>query len=262
MTHPERGGGHMALSRGEHSHVIDKSYGLSQRLEVEAGDSAMFTLVFVFVALLCFSVSYQQAEFQVCHLCADNLQNGTAVGNFCTSLPGEVEGRCCWRKEADRATIVGLDLSNCSLRHIEDLQEASTAIMIDLSANPVTNISDSVFQGFIELHYLILPLTLQCPGGNASWEKVVSNGSVCLCEGQKNACYQAGNMSWNCPENSLCAPDGPGSFQCSCVGEFHGYKCLREGWFPTFPVFSILGVSTFLMSVLLWYTQRRKAKSI
>lgn len=32
----------------------------------------------------------------------------------------------------------------------------------------------------------------------------------------------------NCPENSLCAPYGPGFFECSCVENFHGYKCLRE----------------------------------
>uniref|UniRef100_A0A8C9SPS3 All-trans retinoic acid-induced differentiation factor n=1 Tax=Scleropages formosus TaxID=113540 RepID=A0A8C9SPS3_SCLFO len=188
----------------------------------------MFTFVTLCITSLLFGSSYQQMEFQVCHLCVGSLQNGTAVGYFCASLSGRVEGRCCWRQQGERASIVGLDLSNCSLRHIEDLQEASTAVMIDLSSNPVINISDSVFQGFIELHYLRLPSTLQCPGGNASWEKVTSDGVVCLCEEQKDACHQDGNMSWNCPENSLCAPDGPGFTQCSCTGEYHGYKCLRE----------------------------------
>lgn len=32
----------------------------------------------------------------------------------------------------------------------------------------------------------------------------------------------------NCPEKSLCAPYGPGFFECSCIGNYHGYKCLRE----------------------------------
>lgn len=32
----------------------------------------------------------------------------------------------------------------------------------------------------------------------------------------------------NCPENSLCAPYGPGFFECNCIGNYYGYKCLRE----------------------------------
>lgn len=32
----------------------------------------------------------------------------------------------------------------------------------------------------------------------------------------------------DCPENSLCSPYGPGFFECSCIGNYHGYKCLRE----------------------------------
>lgn len=32
---------------------------------------------------------------QVCHVCEGTLQNGTAVGNFCSVSSGQAEGRCC-----------------------------------------------------------------------------------------------------------------------------------------------------------------------
>ncbi|TKS76422.1 All-trans retinoic acid-induced differentiation factor [Collichthys lucidus] len=108
----------------------------------------------------------------------------------------------------------------------------------------------------------ILPQDIVCPGGNSSWEKVEVNGTNRICEGQKDMCNQTGQLSINCPENSLCAPYGPGFFECSCADNYHGYKCLREGEFPTLQVFGPLGGCTFVITLLLWVTQRRKAKSL
>lgn len=80
-----------------------------------------------------------------------------------------------------------------------------------------------------------------------------------ICEGQKNVCNQTVQMrklsinldlslenvfgctsgtlfvssAWNCPENSFCSPYGPGFFECSCLHNFHGYKCMRQVRFPT-----------------------------
>ncbi|KAI1897200.1 hypothetical protein AGOR_G00080770 [Albula goreensis] len=219
--------------------------------------------VMVLVILDCFNTSFQRAVFQVCTLCKGTLQNGTVVGDFCTSSKGRVEGRCCLGNETqDIDSITGLDLSNCSLRQVEDLTEAATAKIVDLSENPIINMSETLFQGFTQLQYLQLPARLACPGGNASWEKMEIKEGVCLCEGQRNTCDQAGHMSWDCPLNSLCAPNGPGFFQCSCVDSHHGYKCLREGQFPLAEVLGILGGATVLVSALLWITQRRKAKSV
>ncbi|XP_042339239.1 all-trans retinoic acid-induced differentiation factor-like, partial [Plectropomus leopardus] len=155
-----------------------------------------------------------------------------------------------------------LDLSNCSLTHLEDLQGASAALIIDLSLNSITNISDTAFQGFTELNYMILPQDIDCPGGNTSWKKVEVKAGNRLCEGQRDMCNQTGQLSLNCPENSLCAPYGPGFFECSCAGNYHGYKCLREGEFPALQVFGPLGASTVVISFVLWFTQRRKAKSL
>ncbi|XP_044024003.1 all-trans retinoic acid-induced differentiation factor [Siniperca chuatsi] len=226
---------------------------------MKAGCSQLKPVVLILIFNLCFYDSHQLTELQVCELCSGTVLNGTAVGRFCSSSVGRIDGRCCLR---DDNTIIGLDLSNCSLTDVEDLQGASTSLMIDLSLNPIVNISDTAFQGFMELNYMILPQDIVCPGGNASWEKVEVKEGNCLCEGQKDMCNQSGQLSINCPENSLCAPYGPGFFECSCADNYHGYKCLREGEFPALQVFGPLGASMVVISFLLWVTQRRKAKSL
>eukprot|EP00064_Thunnus_orientalis_P017487 superscaffoldBa00003726_g17570 len=148
------------------------------------------------------------AEPLICKLCTGTVLNNTEVGQFCSSSAGRIEGRCCLRNDntSDPEHIIG-----------------------DLSLNSIVNISDLVFQGFIELHYVILPADI---------------------------------VSINCPENSLCGPYGPGFFECSCADNYHGYKCLREGEFPLLQVFGPLGASTVVISVLLWVTQRRKVKPL
>ncbi|EGV95868.1 Transcription factor 23 [Cricetulus griseus] len=64
-----------------------------------------------------------------------------------------------------------------------------------------------------------------------------------------------------CPENGSCAPEGPGLLQCVCADGFHGYKCMRQGSFSLLMFFGILGSTTLAISILLWGTQRRKAKA-
>ncbi|XP_074484153.1 all-trans retinoic acid-induced differentiation factor [Sebastes fasciatus] len=233
-------------------------------MKMRAGSSQLTLEVLVLIFNLCFYASYQLTELQVCELCSGTVLNGTAVGRFCFLSAGRIDGRCCLRNEniSDPEHIIGLDLSNCSLTHVEDLQGASTALMIDLSLNPIVNISDTAFQGFTDLNYLILPQDMVCPGGNTSWEKVEVKDGNRLCEGQKDMCNQTGQLSMNCPENSLCAPYGPSFFECSCAVNYHGYKCLREGEFPLLQVFVPLGAFTVVMAILLWVTQRRKAKSL
>ncbi|XP_053301897.1 all-trans retinoic acid-induced differentiation factor [Pleuronectes platessa] len=222
--------------------------------------SALLTLIFT----ACLYAGGERTEPQVCSLCSGSVLNGTSVGEFCSSSAGRTLGRCCLRPDNTTGPerIIGLDLSNCSLTHVEDLHEASTAVIIDLSHNPIVNLSDTAFQGFIELNYLILPGDVDCPAGNTSWSKVELKEGNRLCEGQTNMCNQTGQLSMNCPENSLCAPYGPGFFECSCADDFHGYKCLREGEFPALQVFGPLGASAVVISFLLWVTQRRKVKPL
>ncbi|XP_067429116.1 all-trans retinoic acid-induced differentiation factor [Thunnus thynnus] len=233
-------------------------------MKMKAGGYQLKPALLILILNLCFYASYQLTELQICKLCTGTVLNNTEVGQFCSSSAGRIEGRCCLRNDntSDPEHIIGLDLSNCSLTHVDDLQEASTAVMIDLSLNSIVNISDLVFQGFIELHYVILPADIVCPGGNTSWEKEDVKKGNRFCEGQKNMCNQTGQLSINCPENSLCGPYGPGFFECSCADNYHGYKCLREGEFPLLQVFGPLGASTVVISVLLWVTQRRKVKPL
>ncbi|XP_034554878.1 all-trans retinoic acid-induced differentiation factor isoform X1 [Notolabrus celidotus] len=232
-------------------------------MKMKAGCSQLKPVVLILIFSLCFYESFQQTEPQVCELCGGSVLNvsGT-VGQFCASA-GRIQGRCCLGNNTSGPEhIIGLDLSNCSLTQVEDLQNASKALIIDLSLNPMVNISDAVFQGFIQLNQLILPPVISCPGGNASWEKVEAKEGNRVCEGQRDLCNQTGQLSIECPENSLCGPNGPGFFECSCADKYHGYKCLREGEFPSLQVFVPLGASTVVLSLVLWVTQRRKVKPL
>ncbi|KAF1654193.1 All-trans retinoic acid-induced differentiation factor, partial [Aptenodytes patagonicus] len=131
----------------------------------------------------------------------------------------------------------------------------------DLTENPLTTFPNSSFLGFTHLQHLAVPLALECPGGSSAWEEVTTSGSSRLCQGQRNPCNGSGELAWLCPENAACAPDGPGLVQCLCNSPFHGYKCLREGTFPVLLFCGILGAVTLALSLLLWGTQRRKAKT-
>ncbi|NXN06403.1 ARAID factor, partial [Indicator maculatus] len=154
-----------------------------------------------------------------------------------------------------------LDLSNCSLSSLpRGLDEATTTVVLDLTKNPLTLLPNSSFLGFTQLQTLVVPLALKCPGGNSAWEEVTMNGSSRFCQGQRNHCNSSEELAWLCPEDAACAPDGPGLVQCLCKSPFHGYKCLREGTFPMLLFCGILGAVTLSLSLLLWGTQRRKAK--
>ncbi|XP_068614552.1 all-trans retinoic acid-induced differentiation factor-like [Brachionichthys hirsutus] len=220
--------------------------------------------VLVLIISFCFNTSHQLTEQQVCELCSGTVLNDTAVGRLCSTSAGRIDRRCCLKSDnkSDPERIIGLDLSNCTLTDVKDLSGASTASMIDLSLNPLVNISDAIFQGFVELNYLILPQDLLCLGGNTSWEKVEVKDGNRICKGQINMCNQTGQLSVTCPENSLCGRYGPGFFECSCADNYHGYKCLREGEFPSLNVFASLGAATVVLTFLLWITQRRKVKPL
>uniref|UniRef100_A0A803KEF1 EGF-like domain-containing protein n=1 Tax=Xenopus tropicalis TaxID=8364 RepID=A0A803KEF1_XENTR len=140
-----------------------------------------------------------------------------------------------------------LDLWNCSLAQLDPtLHLTQAAVVLDLSSNPLRDLPSEFFRGLLGLQYVALPAELSCPGG--------------VCQDQRSSCNSTSEWVL-CPENSVCAPDGPGYMQCVCAPGFHGYKCLRESTFPILMFFGILGLVTACLSVLLWCTQRRKVKS-
>uniref|UniRef100_A0A3B5AHG0 All-trans retinoic acid induced differentiation factor n=1 Tax=Stegastes partitus TaxID=144197 RepID=A0A3B5AHG0_9TELE len=206
----------------------------------------------ILVFNLCFNASYQLAELQVCRMCPGTVLNGTAVGQFCSESDFNVAFR----------TVGNIEITFKAKSNTEYILPNKCFCCRDLSLNPIVNMTDTAFEGFSKLNYMILPQDTSCPGGNTSWEKVEVREGNRFCQGQKNMCNQTEHMSVDCPENSLCAPYGPGFFECSCADQHHGYKCLREGEFPALQVFGPLAASTVVISFLLWVTQRRKAKSL
>uniref|UniRef100_A0ABI7X974 EGF-like domain-containing protein n=1 Tax=Felis catus TaxID=9685 RepID=A0ABI7X974_FELCA len=157
--------------------------------------------------------------------------------------------------------IPGLDLQNCSLKDPgPNFPQAHTAVIIDLQANPLEDDLANIFRGFTQLQTLILPQDVSCPGGINAWNTVTFYMNNQTCQGQRNLCNSTGDQEM-CPENGSCVPDGPGLLQCVCADGFHGYKCMRQGSFSLLMFFGILGSTTLSVSILLWGTQRRKAKA-
>ncbi|KAM9155778.1 all-trans retinoic acid-induced differentiation factor [Pangshura tecta] len=199
----------------------------------------------------------------VCGCCPGPVRSSSSVASYCAARPAlELQGRCCLSGEPEPGVILGLDLSDCSLTFLcAGFPDASTAVVIDLTENPLGNIPNTSFQGFTRLQSITLPRALECPGGNMAWDLSTAHGDSRTCQGQRSLCNSSGELAWLCPENSRCSPDGPGLVQCLCSGSYHGYKCLREGTFPLLLFYGTLGAVTTTLSLLAWGSQRRKAKA-
>lgn len=209
--------------------------------------------------LLTLGVESALALPQVCTQCPGSVQNLSKVALYCKESPIlTVQARCCMDQ---KGTILGLDLQNCSLKDPgPNFAQAYTAVVIDLHTNPLVGDLGNTFRGFTQLETLLLPQAVNCPGGRNAWEHVNSYVNYKICQGQKNLCNNTGEPEM-CPENGSCLPDGPGLSQCICTDGSHGYKCMRQGSFPVLMFFGILGSITLSISLLLWGTQRRKAKT-
>ncbi|XP_003472917.3 all-trans retinoic acid-induced differentiation factor [Cavia porcellus] len=209
--------------------------------------------------LLALCVERGLALPEVCTQCPGSVQNLSQVALYCNNSSNlTLQARCCtnWK-----GTILGLDLHNCSLEDPgPNFTQAYTAVVIDLQTNPLKGDLGNTFRGFTQLDTLVLPRAVKCPGGHNAWENVSFSTSNRICQGQKNLCNSTGEPEM-CPENGSCLPDGPGLSQCICTDGFHGYKCMRQGSFPLLVFFGILGSTTLSISLLLWGTQRRKAKT-
>nr|XP_008252844.1 all-trans retinoic acid-induced differentiation factor isoform X3 [Oryctolagus cuniculus] len=209
--------------------------------------------------LLALGVERAVALPEICSQCPGGVHNVSAVAVYCEQTPGlTLRARCCL---GPTGAIVGLDLQNCSLKQPgPNFPQAHSAVIIELQTNPLQGDLTDTFRGFTQLQTLVLPHDVSCPGGISAWDTVTSYADNQTCQGQKNLCNSTGDPEM-CPENGSCAPDGPGFLQCVCADGFHGYKCMRQGSFSLLMFFGILGSTTLSISVLLWGTQRRKAKT-
>ncbi|XP_006880656.1 PREDICTED: all-trans retinoic acid-induced differentiation factor [Elephantulus edwardii] len=196
---------------------------------------------------------------EICIQCPGTVQNLSEVALFCQQTPKLIlSARCCLNQ---KGTILGLDLQNCSLKDPgPNFPQANTAIVIDLQANLLKDDLVNTFRGFTQLQTLVLPQDVNCPGGISTWNTITTYINNQTCQGQRNLCNSTGDAEM-CPENGSCVPDGPGLWQCLCADGFHGYKCMRQGSFSLIMFFGILGSTTLSISLLLWGTQRRKAKA-
>ncbi|XP_006835263.1 PREDICTED: all-trans retinoic acid-induced differentiation factor [Chrysochloris asiatica] len=222
--------------------------------------SSPWSLVLCVAALLlALGVEGALALPEICFQCSGNVQNLSEVALFCKQTPKlMLHARCCLNQ---KGTILGLDLQNCSLKDPgPHFPQAHTAIIIDLQANPLKDDLVNTFRGFTQLQTLVLPQDVNCPGGISAWNTVTTFIDKQTCQGQRNLCNHTGDPEM-CPEHGSCAPDGPGFWQCLCADGFHGYKCMRQGSFSLIVFFGILGSTTLSISILLWGTQRRKAKA-
>nr|XP_048292536.1 all-trans retinoic acid-induced differentiation factor [Myodes glareolus] len=223
----------------------------------EPGSSAS-SIPWVATLLLAVGVERALALPEICTQCPGGVQNTSRVAVYCENTSESMQARCCLNQ---KGTILGLDLQNCSLKDPgPNFFHASTAVIIDLQANPLKEDLTDTFRGFTQLQTLILPPDVTCPGGINAWESITSFMDKQICQGQKDFCNSTGSPEM-CPENGSCAPEGPGLSQCICADGFHGYKCMRQGSFSLLMFFGILGSTTLAISVLLWGTQRRKAKA-
>ncbi|XP_063806743.1 all-trans retinoic acid-induced differentiation factor, partial [Pseudophryne corroboree] len=167
---------------------------------------------------------------QVCLSCPGELRNTSEVSRHCSLTPGaRILGRCCVTDHAQSHVIIGLDLWNCSLSHLDPgVRLTAAAAVIDISQNPLQELPPDFFQGLTGLEYIALPVNISCPGGEGAWESATVTAGAQICQQQRDACNTTGGQALLCPENSLCAPDGPGYTQCVCASGFMGYKCLRQ----------------------------------
>ncbi|XP_074919632.1 all-trans retinoic acid-induced differentiation factor isoform X1 [Chelonoidis abingdonii] len=146
----------------------------------------------------------------LCSCCPGPVRNGSSVASYCAARPAlELQGRCCLSREPEPepGVIVGLDLGNCSLLSLcAGFPDASTAVVIDLTENPLENIPNASFQGFTRLQSISLPRALECPGGSMAWDLNTTHGDSRTCQGQRNLCNSSGELGHLSPTALLWDP--------------------------------------------------------
>ena len=215
---------------------------------------SLFVLFSLFIGLSCLNCS---RKFDPCKGRATISQ---PIIDFCTEVNGTLTFRCCLLEAP--LTILAIDMINMSLTevpNIADFQNINISV-IDLRLNPNLKPSSDDFLKLTTLESLYVPDTFPCPGGNRVWEynnsTVDLNGT--LCNKQKDFCF---NRTDVCViKDSDCHVNGPDHHLCLCKEGYHGYKCLRQGSFPTAIFLGATFAVTVLSSGFLYWTQRRHVR--
>jgi len=193
----------------------------------------------------------QPTGISACSSCKGSI-NGTTIWSICENDPQlQVKDRCC----INGTNVIGIDLHNCNLSETEvvsAIKNLTNLEYLSLEENPINHITVEDLKDKVYLNYLSLPAHVPCPGGSHLWQNITQLSNETVCADLINPCN-----SFSCPDNSHCVQFTLNSTQCLCDDGFHGYKCMKEGHFPVGAFIPGLAVPTVLLSVFLYFTQRR-----
>lgn len=213
----------------------------------------------IILSIFCISINFIYSFELEATLCfGENLTHSEPVADFCKDH-GIMLYRCC-RSLEDNTTFIAINLIDANLTGFPNFAQYSNwnLSVIDLRLNPdLTALNDSDFLGFLVLDELILPEDLSCPGGERAWEQIdnVTNPSGIRCLHPKDICVNSKDVC--VASGSMCVANGLFQFLCKCKPNYHGYKCLRHGQFPSGAFYgSTIGL-TIVVSIFLYWTQRR-----
>uniref|UniRef100_A0A5K3EJP5 EGF-like domain-containing protein n=1 Tax=Mesocestoides corti TaxID=53468 RepID=A0A5K3EJP5_MESCO len=194
--------------------------------------------IFLFVFLLCPAFSSSSTLFE----------------KDCSRFGGRVLKHQCVLSSHLNETIIGIDLSNSNLSRLPDSVYSKDLLFLYIFGNPEMKPLESLCS-CTSLTRLLLDSAAKCPGGHYSWNSTDSllNGTIRVCENQLDFC-RTSSRDLSCPSNSACVFNGPGCFNCLCLSDYFGFRCLSHGTFPTIIfVLSTLGVMIVICGLLLLY---------
>ena len=207
-------------------------------------------------------LSVVRGKSEPTELCAGGTATSVLVLDYCLSRNGSIEHRCCF--SSNSTNIVAIDLTDLNLARVPDFTpfvNLQTLTLIDLRSNPQLKASANLdFVALRSLDDLLLPDNFDCPGGQRTWQVMqnISNPAGNRCLHQKDVCS---NRTDICPgSNSLCMPNGPTHVLCLCRSGYYGYKCLRDGTFPSAIFVASTLVITLAGILFFYWTQRRHVK--
>ncbi|KAK0045496.1 all-trans retinoic acid-induced differentiation factor-like isoform X1 [Biomphalaria pfeifferi] len=218
-----------------------------------------FLLFTALIHLMVLGITCQPA---ICNLdCQVNI-NETVLAKFCSASAFKLQGRCCVNTTSpDQFDIIGIDLQQCGMtqkKFSQGIDGINTLQFIYLQGNDIDALNNTDFHRNTGILNLSIPVNLSCPGGIKSWESIETETSETTCVGEKNPCI---SEKLACPPHSHCVHSGIDMSECLCDEDYHGYKCMNKGKFPTVPFAIGITASTVALCIFLWCTQRRYVKS-
>jgi hypothetical protein len=194
-------------------------------------------------------------------LCAGRDALSQPVIDFCHENNGTLRLRCCFT--SDLSKVLAVDMLDLDLTIVPNFTQYANLLanVIDLRSNAKLSPSaDTDFIALTTLDTLLLPEQFDCPGGAEVWTTIdrTTDPIGNRCQQQRDFCLKKTGV---CVEpRSHCEVNGPNHFLCLCQGAYSGYKCLRHGDFPV-PIFlgTTAGV-TLIVSVFVYWTQRRHVR--